>query len=162
MRVVFYFPFCTIPPLPDRESCPVRHPGIPAQPRVAGLRNASGQYSEACCHSRRRGGGHGKLWSLLVRLCSDPRSKACAAKLAQHPAKFKVTVLERASVAGGQATSISLDANAFGADWMNNGVQGGSPVRPLPPRACLVFSERSGSLAHGLPYPDLPTYLRIL
>lgn len=53
---------------------------------------------------------------------------SCAATLAQHPDKFKVTVLEKGSVCGGQATSIPLDENKFGAGWMNNGVQGGSPV----------------------------------
>ncbi|KAL8935473.1 MAG: hypothetical protein Q9216_005401 [Gyalolechia sp. 2 TL-2023] len=53
---------------------------------------------------------------------------SCAATLAQHPDKFKVTVLERMSVIGGQATSISLDENKHGASWMNDGVQGGSPA----------------------------------
>lgn len=53
---------------------------------------------------------------------------SCAATLAQHPDKFKVTVLERGSVCGGQATSIPLDERKFGASWMNNGVQGGSPI----------------------------------
>lgn len=40
-----------------------------------------------------------------------------------------MTVIERGAVAGGQATSIPLDSNKFGAEWMNNGVQGGSMVR---------------------------------
>ena len=31
-------------------------------------------------------------------------------------------------VTGGQATSISLDKEKYGADWMNDGVQGGSPI----------------------------------
>ncbi|KUI57002.1 All-trans-zeta-carotene desaturase [Cytospora mali] len=53
---------------------------------------------------------------------------SCAATLAQHPAKFKITVIEKGSVCGGQATSISLDEKKFGASWMNNGVQGGSPI----------------------------------
>lgn len=54
--------------------------------------------------------------------------KSCAATLAQHPDKFKITVLERMSVTGGQATSIPLDKDKFGADWLNDGVQGGSPI----------------------------------
>lgn len=54
---------------------------------------------------------------------------SCAATLAQHPEKFRVTLIERGSVCGGQATSISLDEKKFGAAWLNNGVQGGSPVR---------------------------------
>ncbi|KAI4188740.1 MAG: hypothetical protein L6R41_001930 [Letrouitia leprolyta] len=53
---------------------------------------------------------------------------SCAHTLAQHPDKFKVTILERMSVVGGQATSISLDENKHGASWMNDGVQGGSPA----------------------------------
>ncbi|KAL7959111.1 hypothetical protein V8C34DRAFT_123788 [Trichoderma compactum] len=54
---------------------------------------------------------------------------SCAATLANHPKDFKVTLVEKNSVVGGQATSIPLDENRFGAAWMNNGVQGGSQVR---------------------------------
>ena len=32
------------------------------------------------------------------------------------------------SVTGGQATSIPLDKDRYGAEWLNNGVQGGSPI----------------------------------
>ena len=32
------------------------------------------------------------------------------------------------SVTGGQATSISLDKEKYGTDWLNDGVQGGSPI----------------------------------
>ncbi|KAI9884128.1 MAG: hypothetical protein M1823_004100 [Watsoniomyces obsoletus] len=53
---------------------------------------------------------------------------ACAATLAEQPDKFKVTVLERMSYAGGQATSIPLDKSKYGTNWMNDGVQGGSVV----------------------------------
>lgn len=56
---------------------------------------------------------------------------SCAATLAQHPDKFKVTVIERGPVCGGQATSIPIDESKFGASWLNNGVQGGSPVSSL-------------------------------
>ncbi|KAL8728838.1 MAG: hypothetical protein Q9181_005202 [Wetmoreana brouardii] len=51
---------------------------------------------------------------------------SCAATLAQHPDKFNVTILERMSVVGGQATSIPLDADKYGTSWMNDGVQGGA------------------------------------
>lgn len=54
--------------------------------------------------------------------------QSCAATLAQHPDKFKVTIIERSSVCGGQATSISLDKEKYGTSWLNNGVQGGSPI----------------------------------
>ncbi|PHH89171.1 hypothetical protein CDD83_6565 [Cordyceps sp. RAO-2017] len=53
---------------------------------------------------------------------------SCAATLANHPDKFKVTLLEKSDVVGGQATSIPLNALQFGAAWMNNGVQGGSQI----------------------------------
>lgn len=55
-------------------------------------------------------------------------TQSCAATLAQHPDKYKVTVLERAAVCGGQATSIAIDREKFGASWLNDGVQGGSPI----------------------------------
>jgi hypothetical protein len=32
------------------------------------------------------------------------------------------------SVTGGQATSIPLDRDKYGAEWLNDGVQGGSPI----------------------------------
>ena len=54
--------------------------------------------------------------------------QSCAATLAEHPDKFKVTILERMSVTGGQATSIPLDKEKYGTSWMNDGVQGGSPA----------------------------------
>lgn len=37
-------------------------------------------------------------------------------------------MIERESVCGGQATSINLDKEKYGTDWMNDGVQGGSPI----------------------------------
>jgi hypothetical protein len=33
---------------------------------------------------------------------------------------------KRMSVTGGLATSIPLDKDKYGAEWLNNGVQGGS------------------------------------
>merc|ERR1712225_81395 len=53
---------------------------------------------------------------------------SCAATLAQHPENFEVTIIERNDVTGGQATSISIDKERYGTDWMNDGVQGGSPI----------------------------------
>ncbi|KAI9147922.1 hypothetical protein HJFPF1_11740 [Paramyrothecium foliicola] len=53
---------------------------------------------------------------------------SCAATLANHPEKFQVTILERKEIVGAQATSIPLDKERHGAAWMNNGVQGGSPI----------------------------------
>ena len=45
--------------------------------------------------------------------------QSCAATLAQHPSEFKVTIIERLGVTGGQATSIALDESQYGTDWMN-------------------------------------------
>lgn len=53
---------------------------------------------------------------------------SCAATLANHPSKFHVTLLERESYVGGQATSASLDPSRYGADFLNDGVQGGSEI----------------------------------
>ncbi|PTB66589.1 FAD/NAD(P)-binding domain-containing protein [Trichoderma citrinoviride] len=53
---------------------------------------------------------------------------SCAATLANHPDEFKVTLLEKNSIVGGQAMSIPLDQEKYGASWMNNGVQGGSQI----------------------------------
>ncbi|OJJ45093.1 hypothetical protein ASPZODRAFT_134521 [Penicilliopsis zonata CBS 506.65] len=53
---------------------------------------------------------------------------SCAASLAAHPDRFAVTLVDVASLTGGQATSIPLDASQFGASWLNDGVQGGSPI----------------------------------
>lgn len=39
-----------------------------------------------------------------------------------------MTVVERLSVTGGQATSIAIDKEKYGASWLNDGVQGGSPI----------------------------------
>jgi predicted NAD/FAD-binding protein len=64
----------------------------------------------------------------IVIVGAGAAGMSCAATLAQHPDKFKVTVIERKDVAGGQATSIPLDRDRYGASWLNDGVQGGSPI----------------------------------
>ncbi|KAF5879440.1 putative flavin-containing amine protein [Botrytis fragariae] len=64
----------------------------------------------------------------VVIIGAGAAGMSCAATLAQHPDKFKVTMIERMGVTGGQATSIALDKEKFGTDWMNDGVQGGSPI----------------------------------
>ncbi|KPM36090.1 hypothetical protein AK830_g10479 [Neonectria ditissima] len=64
----------------------------------------------------------------VVVIGAGAAGMACAATLANHPDKFKVTVLEKCDSVGGQATSITLDEKKHGAAWMNNGVQGGSPI----------------------------------
>ncbi|KAL8985287.1 MAG: hypothetical protein Q9177_004477 [Variospora cf. flavescens] len=64
----------------------------------------------------------------IVIIGGGAAGMSCAATLAQHPDKFNVTILERMSVVGGQATSIPIDENRYGTSWMNDGVQGGSPA----------------------------------
>jgi predicted NAD/FAD-dependent oxidoreductase len=60
----------------------------------------------------------------IIIIGAGAAGMSCAATLAQHPEKFNVTVIDRMGVTGGQATSISLDKNKYGTDWMNDGVQG--------------------------------------
>ncbi|KAL3425774.1 hypothetical protein PVAG01_02565 [Phlyctema vagabunda] len=64
----------------------------------------------------------------VVIIGAGAAGMSCAATLAQHPEKFKVTIIERMPVCGGQATSIQLDKETYGTNWMNDGVQGGSPI----------------------------------
>lgn len=51
-----------------------------------------------------------------------------------------MTVIERLSVTGGQATSIAIDKEKYGTSWLNDGVQGGSPIF----RHTLNFFRRYG------------------
>jgi predicted NAD/FAD-binding protein len=53
---------------------------------------------------------------------------SCAHHLSNHPDKFDVTLIEAQDYCGGQAFSIPVDKNKFGASWMNQGVQGGAYI----------------------------------
>lgn len=53
---------------------------------------------------------------------------SAAYAFSQHPDRYDVRVYERASIAGGMATSTPIDKGTFGADYINDGVQGASPV----------------------------------
>ncbi|KAF2270868.1 FAD/NAD(P)-binding domain-containing protein [Lojkania enalia] len=53
---------------------------------------------------------------------------SCTHHLAQHPDKFDVTLIDAVDYCGGQAFSIPLDRERHGADWLNQGVQGGSYI----------------------------------
>ncbi|GJE95068.1 FAD/NAD(P)-binding domain-containing protein [Phanerochaete sordida] len=70
---------------------------------------------------------------------SAPRQRVCivgagasgmsaAYALSRHPDKFDVTVYDKEAVAGGMATSVSIDAAKYGAEYINDGVQGCSPA----------------------------------
>ncbi len=49
---------------------------------------------------------------------------SCAQQLSESPDKFDVTIIESQGYTGGQAFSIPIDENKYGAKWMNQGVQG--------------------------------------
>ena len=53
---------------------------------------------------------------------------SAAFALSQHPDLFSVTLYERSSDFGGMATSTPIDENKYGASYINDGVQGASPV----------------------------------
>lgn len=48
--------------------------------------------------------------------------------LSQHPDKFDVTLIDAVDYCGGQAFSIPLEKERYGASWCNQGVQGGSYI----------------------------------
>ncbi|OCF34508.1 hypothetical protein I317_03655 [Kwoniella heveanensis CBS 569] len=51
----------------------------------------------------------------------------CADGLANHPDRFDVTIIDAQAYCGGQAFSIPIEKR-HGAEWMNQGVQGGSYI----------------------------------
>ncbi|KXN86077.1 hypothetical protein AN958_10553 [Leucoagaricus sp. SymC.cos] len=53
---------------------------------------------------------------------------SAAYAFSQHPDKFDVTLYERSGNPGGMATSAPIDKDKYGADYINDGVQGASPV----------------------------------
>ncbi|KAI1208118.1 FAD/NAD(P)-binding domain-containing protein [Annulohypoxylon truncatum] len=53
---------------------------------------------------------------------------SAAHHLSQHPDKFDVTLIDAVDYCGGQAFSIPLDKERYGASWCNQGVQGGSYI----------------------------------
>ena len=53
---------------------------------------------------------------------------SAAYALSKSPEKFDVTLYERSAVPGGMATSVDIDESKYGASYINDGVQGASPV----------------------------------
>ncbi|KAG6873468.1 hypothetical protein C0995_015171 [Termitomyces sp. Mi166 len=53
---------------------------------------------------------------------------SAAFAFSQHPDLFDVVVYERSASPGGMATSTPIDKEKYGADYINDGVQGASPV----------------------------------
>ncbi|KAI9683201.1 MAG: hypothetical protein M1829_005992 [Trizodia sp. TS-e1964] len=82
----------------------------------------------------------------VVIIGAGAAGMSCAASLANHPDRYKVTIIERAGVCGGQATSISLDKDKYGTTWLNDGVQGGSPIF----RHTLKFFREYGHEPHNI------------
>ncbi|KAF8635079.1 hypothetical protein AX15_000564 [Amanita polypyramis BW_CC] len=69
---------------------------------------------------------HEKTRVLIVGAGAAGLSAAYA--LSQHPDRYDVRVYERSSNPGGMATSVPIDRSKYGADYINDGVQGASPV----------------------------------
>jgi hypothetical protein len=103
-----------------------------------GSRKSGGRgYQAACSYNwcRRRWDGEFVRWIVddagfsfsYFHRVFNLNSQSCAATLANHPDKFHITLIEKAPHCGGQATSIPLDPK-FGASYLNDGVQGGSPA----------------------------------
>jgi protoporphyrinogen oxidase len=67
-----------------------------------------------------------KLRVLIVGAGATGMSAAYA--FSQHPERYSVKVYERSSSPGGMATSVSIDKSKYGAEYINDGVQGASPV----------------------------------
>ncbi|CAE6352340.1 unnamed protein product [Rhizoctonia solani] len=68
---------------------------------------------------------------MRTRVCivgAGAAGMSCAYALSRHPDKYEVTVFDKQSEAGGMATSISIDAERYGASYINDGVQGCSPA----------------------------------
>lgn len=53
---------------------------------------------------------------------------SCTEQLSLHPDRFDVTLVEAQPYCGGQAFSIPIPEDKYGAPWMNQGVQGGSYI----------------------------------
>ncbi|KAI9714291.1 MAG: hypothetical protein M1820_000252 [Bogoriella megaspora] len=71
--------------------------------------------------------GEGKRKKVLV-VGAGAAGMSCAHHLAQHPDKFDVTLIDSVDYCGGQAYSIPIDKEKYGASWLNQGVQGGSYI----------------------------------
>lgn len=73
----------------------------------------------------------GELWPEIcsINIHTDiSTSMSTAYHLSQHPETFDITIIDAVGYCGGQAFSIPLDKNRYGASWCNQGVQGGSYI----------------------------------
>jgi hypothetical protein len=68
---------------------------------------------------------------------------SCCDTLARHPDRFDVTLVESIDRCGGQAFSIPIDDKKHGANWLNQGVQGGPAHLSCP--SCSSRSHSGGS-----------------
>ncbi|CAE6532278.1 unnamed protein product [Rhizoctonia solani] len=68
---------------------------------------------------------------MKTRVCivgAGASGMSCAYALSKHPDKYAITIFDKQSEAGGMATSIPIDAERYGASYINDGVQGCSPA----------------------------------
>jgi hypothetical protein len=71
---------------------------------------------------------HPSMLSILACLFLLLSGMSAAFALSMHPDMFDVTLYERSSSVGGMATSTDIDQSKYGASYINDGVQGASPV----------------------------------
>lgn len=74
----------------------------------------------------------------------------CAHHLGEHPEKFDVTLIDAVDYCGGQAYSIPIDKEKYGASWLNQGVQ---VIRSMT-KAYLRLILITGRIVHFPPYND--------
>ncbi|CCM00268.1 uncharacterized protein FIBRA_02298 [Fibroporia radiculosa] len=53
---------------------------------------------------------------------------SAAYALSRHPDRYEVTIYDKQNTTGGMATSVDIDVDKYGASYINDGVQGCSPV----------------------------------
>lgn len=72
--------------------------------------------------------GTSKILEIVPLRLMTISGMSAALAFSQHPDKFDVTLYERSAVVGGMATSAMIDESRYGASYINDGVQGASPV----------------------------------
>ncbi|KAF3353299.1 Cutinase [Verticillium dahliae VDG1] len=90
-----------------------------AQSDIMAPNGISGQHGEPASQS-------GKKRVLIVG--AGAAGMSAAHHLSQHRDRFDVTLIDAVDYCGGQAFSIPLDKERYGASWCNQGVQGGSYI----------------------------------
>lgn len=102
-------------------------PSSTLPPKANGINGTSSPDGFSKRGSSSKGGHKGSKRVLVVG--AGPSGMSSAYSLSLSPQDFSVKVYDKAPSAGGAATSYQLpDPKYYGADYINDGVQGGSPV----------------------------------